>query len=272
MKKLFMFALVAMAMSACTIGGDDDDNGGNNGGGNNGGGDTPAPSGDMRYVSSIHSVTTGEYENESFVNFSYDSNGRVVSMTNDDYVTSFAYSDGGRTVTVEFSDGDNGYVFRLNSAGAVESVEVGSERATITYNNGFLDKINIPDYEEDMAMTWSGGNQTAVRHNWLDENGAPAGVTNNVRYNSSWANNLLCNLDLNAFIFEFLDGFFSDIPAYFGLLGKRSQHMISSVTKEGGSSDGEVRESSVVYDSEGFVTKITVEDDNNTRVIEVSYE
>ncbi len=107
-------------------------------------------------------------------------------------------------------------------------------------------------------------------HSWKE--GGTGSVSHTLNYNSSWPNNPLCNLDLNALIFNLDDGVFEGLAEILGLLGKRSQHMISGYVTSGGNHDQNSYTSTVEYDTDGFVKKITVnEHDDETCVYTITY-
>lgn len=257
MKKLRIFTLAlllpAFVMTACDKGGDPATP------------ETPTPQ--MRYVSSIGS------EDGNGTLFEYDSKNRIVKMssgnsdpTNENAVTSFTYDDVARTVAIKIEQFHNGvlYVdnqlFKLDANGVAISGEgettFGS--VTFTYTDGYLGKADFShgDYEHGYTMTWSGGNRTRV----VDDN-VVEGFEINLTYNTSWVNNPLCNIDMNAFLAQLDNGYTAlSLAEMIGLFGKRSKHMISSYTTDESEYNRDTFKATIEYDTDGFVTKITAED------------
>lgn len=209
-----------------------------------------APVDKMRYVSRVDVNDDGDLYSTVV---EYDAQNRVSATRNQDgeLKTSISYGDTVTTVTmVNYDEGemDGIFVFKLNEDGAIvsgESYSVG----TAAYTDGYLDKFLFGG-DETFTMNWSGGDKIG----WVHAEEGLLPTTYALTYNASWPNNPLCNFDLNGLIVTFDDGIFIGAPETLDMFGKRSAHMIGGYNK----GNGWVYTTEAEYDTDGFITKITV--------------
>ena len=253
---LLVVAVCTMFVTSCSN--DDDDKGGSQGG--------------KKLSKAVWDYEDSSYDNTTWT-FQYAS-GKLSKVTlrdrHGDEPVTITYS--GKNVSI-----DNGFqTLQLNNAGFVESgvMDFGSPyRFTCEYSNGYLTKVNYPDseYKTRIEIKYDNNGNISSAYEYSNNQIVTEFKFTPSNYPAKGKNIFLLGQLFNSDYT--LDLFW---PAYYaGLLGKDSPNLVSKVEclkdDEYGDLPDDIR-FNYTFDNSGYVEKMTVKDDWDTRRISFTYE
>lgn len=236
-------------------------------------GDDDVPKPEMKYKQVKQIVSYKGNDARSTTDFKYDDKGRLIEESDIDGHFTYTYSDkqivkrNGQNIVETYTLGDDGRITEIKSA-------TDGSITTFSYSSGRLQKTfeNYPQdgYDSSESYFWN-GNLTKTTYNTSeDESGETVYEYGDLKY----INN--ANIDLFAYVNNFFN-LGTENTMILGLAGERSWYLPTKLTtteKEDGQTDVYVNRVSYVQDEEGYITRFTIDwDDEEERptVFEIIY-
>lgn len=241
MKKLFLIVaamFTAVSFSACS---DDDENGG----GSN--------------TSIVSQIIQQDEDGETLVwEFDYDNQGRITKISSDDFTTLFSYVAGKVEITERYDGEDYVYSATLNGQGYIATLnDIDGSTSNYSYDkNGYLSKLIWGD-DGDLQCTWNNGDLIKEHRTGSDP------MDYNYEYTNYPAKQ---NIDIFAFVYGYCHVDDPEFIGAAGLVGRKSAHLIKSVTVDENISFG------YELDGNGNPTKVTMSSEYETTIYKILYK
>lgn len=234
-------------------------------------GDDDVPKPEMKYKQVKQIVFHEGNYGHTTTTFNYDEKGRIIEEIRNNERYTYTYNDN-QIVRRYRQDVDE--IYTLGDDGKVTKIEVVSYdkmTTTFSYSGGRIQKTSEKsegDYSSNESYFWN-GNLTKTTYNTSEnESGETVYEYGDLKY----INN--ANIDLFAYVGDFFNNM--ENVLMLGIAGERSWYLPTKLTttdKADGESDTYGYKFSYVQDSEGYITRISIdsEDGEAPNIYEITY-